>query len=150
MNLKRAGGGVVVALSFVSTSLLGLIATAGATAGRTPKPPPAVDFNSGRTSFAFTITDNRDSPPANGCVNNLKFGHTRYKGTVYPLWFVSNVDEGDWKLTAKRTQLEMSWIFPVYSTGTATWNGSSYVGTSFHTPGNTAYFNFSVTVGSCA
>lgn len=149
MNIGRAVGGVTVALSLIGTSLLASSATVGAKVGQTPKPPPALDFNNNRTSFAFTISDSPYSPPVNGCFNGLRFDHVHHKGNVYPLWFIANGYEGDFKLTAKRTQIEMSWISPLYATGTATWNGSSYVGTFFHTPGNTAYFNFTVTVGNC-
>jgi hypothetical protein len=88
---------------------------------------------------------------SNYCVPGLAFyiGKAQRLGLRFLTWS-TGADEGMWSLNSKRTQLEMTVTYPLNVSGTATWNGSSYVGTWVSPSTDTFYSNFSVTVGrSC-
>jgi hypothetical protein len=148
MPSRRSVGHSLLVLAAVATSFLVVSGTAGAKVAKLPKPPPLRDFRHGKVAFALGVTE-APSDPSSYCVPGLDFyiGKAQKLGLPFLTWS-SGAGEGTWSLTANRTQLVMTATYPVNVSGTATWNGSSYVGTWVSPPTDTFYSNFSVTVGS--
>jgi hypothetical protein len=145
---SRTVGHSLLILAVAATSSLAVSGSAGAKVVKLPKPPPLRDFRHGKVAFALGVSDS-PSDPSNYCVPGLGFyiGKAQKLGLPFFIWS-TGAGEGTCSLNANRTQLEMTATYPVNASGTATWNGSSYVGLWVSPPTGTFYSNFSVTVGS--
>ena len=139
-----AASAAVVAL--VLTMLTGV---ASARTARLPEPPPASDFKNSSAMFTLDVS-NAVVQADDGCETDLVFTHGVHKRVPSYTWEANGgTISGIWALTSRRTVLWMGGFFPAGVEGSATWNGSAYVGTLTLFGGGYLYFaDFSVSLGS--